>query len=195
MSILRLASLRLWQNGRVILKRTRLPPNKSNVSQLSRYIFYKLLSTLYWSFSRCVPSQFSGALLQSARGVSTLLPSKPLNTSFQHSYSESLLFPFLDILFSYLQLERRQRPNFNCLLRMAPLPAWRSIPPVIIYPSTRPKPPSFKAWAPHILKALLVVGLVLIWVITVRPAWFSERAGEFAIEKTVDLGLVGIIQK
>jgi hypothetical protein len=78
---------------------------------------------------------------------------------------------------------------------MAPLPAWQSTPPVIIYPRTRPTPPSFKTWAPHFLKALLVVGLVLIWIITMRPDWFSERAGEFAVEKVVDLGLVGIIQK
>jgi hypothetical protein len=28
-----------------------------------------------------------------------------------------------------------------------------------------------------------------------RPDWFRERAGEFAVEKAVDLGLVGIIQK
>jgi hypothetical protein len=28
-----------------------------------------------------------------------------------------------------------------------------------------------------------------------RPAWSTENVGEFAVENTVDLGLVGIIQK
>lgn len=78
---------------------------------------------------------------------------------------------------------------------MAPLPAWRSTPPVIIYPRIRTKQPSFKTWAPHVLKALLVVVLMLIWIITMRPDWFRGSAGEFTIEKAVDLGLVGIIQK
>jgi hypothetical protein len=78
---------------------------------------------------------------------------------------------------------------------MAPLPAWRSSPQVIIYPRTRPTTPSFKTWVLHVLKALLVIGLVLIWIIKMRPAWFTENVGEFAVENTVDLGLVGIIQK
>lgn len=76
---------------------------------------------------------------------------------------------------------------------MAPLPAWRSL-PVIVYPRTRLTAPSFKTWVPHVLKALLITGLGLIWILTMRPAWFTEIIGEFAVENTVDLGIVGIIQ-
>lgn len=78
---------------------------------------------------------------------------------------------------------------------MAPLSAWRSSPPVIIYPRTRPAPPSFKTWVLHLLKALLVIGLVLIWIITMQPAWFTKNVGEFAVENAVDLGILGIVQK
>lgn len=78
---------------------------------------------------------------------------------------------------------------------MAPPSAWRSSPPLIIYPRTRQKPTSLKTWAPHVLKALLVIGMVLVWIIKMRPAWFTQDVGEFASEKTVDIGMVGIIRK
>jgi len=78
---------------------------------------------------------------------------------------------------------------------MAPFPAWRSSPPVIIYPRTRPAPSSLKTWLPHLLKALLFIGLMVVWVITIRPTWFASKVGEFTVENKADLELMGIIQK
>jgi hypothetical protein len=188
----------LWQNGRVILKRTtsstkqiqRKSIIKVHILQNPRLFIGRLLILF---LIKC-----SIAWLQSARGISTFLNFRLLNTSFLLSptFKTQVSSAFLSNCSSpHLQVQRSRRTRLSFYLEMAPLPAWRSTSPVIIYPRIRPKQPSFKTWAPHVLKALLVVGLVLIWIITTRPDWFSGSAGEFTIEKAVDLGLVGIIQK
>lgn len=77
---------------------------------------------------------------------------------------------------------------------MAPPPAWRSPPPVTIYPRSHTPLRSVSTWIPHILKALLAIGLVLIWMVRLWPILKSENVVEFGAPGAVNLGLVGIIQ-
>jgi hypothetical protein len=92
--------------------------------------------------------------------------SVPLHSSFCRSYNSTqnsimnlihLNFPIPNHFVSYLHLA------------MTPPLAWQTQTPSVRYPRLRTPSQKARVWVPHVLKAIFVLSLALIWVVKVWP--------------------------